>query len=122
MPVGSFREGFDRVALGASAADVEAALGRPNRICVSPAVDHVAAPPGADPAAFRARLAGATAERWIYMERPPPDDPPRIDDPRCVPEPTATELGFDAAGRLRWRVRETLQTEPEIDPALAGGP
>lgn len=115
--VGSFRAGLDALAWGIPADSARAVLGRPNRICASGRVDHLdVAGPEAD--ATRAALTRVTAERWVYSERPPPDDPPRIADAACRPPPAATELGFDARGRLRWIVRETLQTPVEVDPAL----
>lgn len=118
VPVGSFREGLDRLSWGTSADSVVSVLGRPNRICASGTVDHVRFPAGTDPAA----VASVTAERWAYERRSPPDDPPRIDDPACRPAPAATELGFDAAGRLVWVVRETMQTPASVDPGLRRGP
>ncbi|MBW3661006.1 MAG: hypothetical protein KY397_05160 [Gemmatimonadetes bacterium] len=114
VPVGSFREGLDRLDWGMSADSVRAVLGRPNRICASGAVDHVRVPEGVDAAV----LERVTSERWVYSERSPPDDPPRSPDPACRPAPAATELGFDAAGRLRWLVREAMQTAAEVDPRL----
>lgn len=115
VPVGSFRAGLDGLEWGMPADSVRAALGPPNRICVGGEVEHVDPPAGLD----RAALAAVTAERWIYSERAPEDEPPRVPGPDCRSEPTATELGFDAGGRLRWFVRETLQTPAETDPALA---
>lgn len=114
VPVGSFRGGLDGLEWGMPADSVRTALGPPNRICVGGDVDHVDPPAGLD----RPALGRATAERWIYSERPPQDDPPRGDGPDCRPEPAATELGFDTGGRLRWIVRESLQTPAEADPAL----
>lgn len=114
VPVGSFREGLDRLDWGMPADSVVATVGRPNRICASGSVDHVRLPNDLDPEA----VAAATAERWIYSDRSPPDDPPRDPDPGCRPAPAATELGFDGSGRLRWVVRETMQTAAEVDPGL----
>lgn len=114
VPVGSFRAGLDELRWGMPADSVVAVLGRPNRICVSAEVGHVGSAPGAD----RATLRAATAERWIYSDRPPPDDPPRIAAPGCRPPPAAAELGLDDHGRLRWLVRESLQTPVEVDPSL----
>lgn len=114
VPVGSFREGLDRARWGMPADSVISILGRPNRICASGSVDHLRLPAGADPEA----VAAATAERWVYSDRSPPDDPPRDPDPGCRPPPAATELGFDDSGRLRWMVRETMQTTAEVDPGL----
>ena len=114
VPVGSFREDLDRLEWGTPADSVVSALGRPNRICASENVAHVRWPDGIDPDALEA----ATAERWVYSDRSPPDEPPRDPDPACRPAPAATELGFDESGRLRWKVLETLQTTAEVDPAL----
>lgn len=115
VPVGSFREGLERLEWGTPADSVVSILGRPNRICASASIGHVRLPDGVDPAAVEA----ATAERWVYSDRSPPDDPPRDADPACRPAPAATELGFDEAGRLRWVVREAMQTTAEVDPRLA---
>lgn len=112
VPVGSFRAGLDELRRGMPADSVEALLGGPNRICLAPDLQHLDLPGGLD----REALAATTAERWIYSDRPPPDDPPRIEGPDCRPPPAATELGFDRAGRLTWLVRETLQTPVEVDP------
>lgn len=114
VPVGSFREGLDRLDWGMPADSVATVLGRPNRICASASIGHVRLPDGVDAMAVEA----ATAERWVYSDRSPPDDPPRDPDPNCRPAPAATELGFDESGRLRWMVRETMQTAAELDPAL----
>jgi hypothetical protein len=114
VPVGSFRAALDELAWGMPADSVESLLGRPNRICLTPEVGHLDLPPGVDAASVR----GGTAERWIYSDRPPPDDPPRDADPECRPPPAATELGFDTSGRLRWWVRETLQTPAEVGPGM----
>ncbi|HUP19764.1 MAG TPA: hypothetical protein VM778_07395 [Gemmatimonadota bacterium] len=114
VPVGSFRAALDELAWGMPADSVESLLGRPNRICLTPDAGHLTLPAGVDPASVE----GATAERWVYSERPPPDDTPRDAGPGCRPPPAATELGFDASGRLRWLVRETLQTPAEIGPGI----
>lgn len=118
VPVGSFEEGLDRLAWGMEADSVVSVLGRPNRICATSSVDHVRFPAGVDPAAVEA----VTAERWAYERRSPPDDPPRSTDPACRPAPASTELGFDARGRLRWLVRETMQTTAEVDPGEPPAP
>ncbi|MDX1660326.1 MAG: hypothetical protein R3326_00935 [Gemmatimonadota bacterium] len=114
VPVGSFREGLDRLEWGMPADSVVSLLGRPNRICASGSMGQVRVPGEVDPAVVE----DATAERWVYSERSPPDDPPRDPDPGCRPPPAATELGFDGSGRLRWVVRESMQTEAELDPDL----
>lgn len=116
MPVGSFPGSLDDLAWGLDRDGIVDRLGRPNRICTHPGVDHLAI---RDPALAK-RVAAATAERWIYVRRPPASPVPRDPDPDCRAPGTATELGLDAAGRLRWIVREMLQTRPEIDPGLAG--
>lgn len=114
VPVGSFREGLDRLDWDMPADTVVSIVGRPNRICASASIGHVRLPDGVDPAAVEA----ATAERWVYSDRSPPDHPPRDLDPDCRPAPAATELGLDESGRLRWIVRETMQTAAELDAAL----
>lgn len=83
VPVGSFRAGLDRLRTGMPADSVVAILGRPNRICVD-----------------------GRAERWVYTDRPPPDEPPRLTGPDCGAPTTASELAFDADGRLLRVVRE----------------
>ena len=117
VPVGSFRAGLDRLTWGVPADSVAEALGAPNEICLGPGLE----PPetrGSGAGEVRAALQAATAERWIYSERPPPRSVPRSADPACRAPLMATELGFDAAGRLRWIVRETGQTPVAFDPAL----
>lgn len=117
VPVGSFREGLANLAWGMPADSVVAILGEPNRICASGDVDHVpvAAPDSAD---VRRALRSSTAERWIYTRRGGRRPIPRDAGPDCRAPSIATELGFDAGGRLRWLVREMDQTELEIDPVL----
>jgi hypothetical protein len=96
---------------------VAAILGEPNRICLSGDVDHV--PLGAtDSTAVRRALRAATAERWVYTRREGRRPIPRDAGPGCRAPSIATELGFDAAGRLRWYVREMDQTDLRLDPAL----
>jgi hypothetical protein len=96
---------------------VVAALGEPNRICVSGAVDYVPLS-GPDTLAVRRALREHTAERWVYTRRGARRPVPRDTDPGCRAPSIATELGFDAAGRLRWYVREMDQTDLRLDPAL----
>lgn len=115
VPVGSFRAGLEELGWGMPADSVVARLGPPNRICATARVDHLLLPAEADTARLRRTLGEVTAERWVYTDRPPPDEPPRDDDPACEAPPAATELGFDAAGRLRWISREALQTPVEVD-------
>ena len=117
VPVGSFAEGIDRLRWGMPADSVVAALGEPNRICVSGAVDHVPLS-GPDTLAVRRALREHTAERWVYTRRGARRPVPRDTDPGCRAPSIATELGFDAAGRLRWYVREMDQTDLVHDPAL----
>lgn len=117
VPVGSFAEGMDRLRWGMPADSVVAALGEPNRICVSGAVDHVPLS-GPDTLAVRRALREHTAERWVYTRRGARRPVPRDTDPGCRAPSIATELGFDAAGRLRWYVREMDQTDLRLDPAL----
>jgi hypothetical protein len=117
VPVGSFREGLDRLRFGMPADSVRAVLGDANRVCTAPSVDHLDLD-AADTAAARLAVRHATAERWVYS-RPRPESPvPRDSRPDCRAPVMATELGFDAAGRLRWIVREMQQTPAVIDTAL----
>lgn len=117
VPVGSFREGLDRLAWGLPADSVLGVLGPPNRICTDPTVSHLDLR-GTGAEAVRRAIAGATTERWIYSERPPRGSAPRDPGPACQAPVMATELGFDATGGLRWVVRETQQTPVAFDPAL----
>jgi hypothetical protein len=117
VPVGSFAEGIDRLRWGMPADSVVAALGEPNRICASGAVDHVSVS-GSDTLAVRRALREHTAERWVYTRRAARRPVPRDTDPGCRAPSIATELGFDDAGRLRWYVREMDQTDLRLDPAL----
>ena len=117
VPVGSFREALDDLAWGLSADSVVGILGEPNRICDSGAVDHISLS-GADTTALREALRAATSERWVYTRRGASRPIPRDLDPACRAPSIATEVGFDAAGRLRWYVREMDQTELIHDPAL----
>lgn len=117
VPVGSFREGLEELAWGLPADSVVGILGEPNWICASGAVDHVPLS-GADTSALRKALRAATAERWVYTRRGATRPIPRDPDPDCRAPSIATELGFDAAGRLRWYVREMDQTDLVHDPAL----
>ena len=117
VPVGSFREALDDLAWGMPADSVVGILGEPNRICERGAVDHVPLA-GADTAALRDALRAATAERWVYTRRGASRPIPRDTDPACRAPSIATEVGFDAAGRLRWYVREMDQTDLVHDPAL----
>lgn len=117
VPVGSFAEGMDRLRWEMPADSVVAALGEPNRICVSGAVDHVPLS-GPDTLAVRRALREHTAERWVYTRRGARRPIPRDTDPGCRAPSIATELGFDAAGRFRWYVREMDQTDLRLDPAL----
>ena len=120
VPVGSFREGLTSVTWGMPADSVAAILGEPNRICASGDVDHVPLS-GPDSSAVRRALRQSTAERWIYTRRGGRRPTPRDDGPGCRAPSIATELGFDARGRLAWYVREVDQTPLEIDPAVVGG-
>ena len=118
VPVGSFRDGLTRVTWGMPADSVRGILGDPNAICTAPTVAHVQLSVSPDSAEVRRALAGATAERWVYA-RPRPTSPVGRDaGPDCRAPVMATELGFDASGRLRWIVRETDQTPVTFDPAL----
>jgi hypothetical protein len=117
VPVGSFREGLEDLAWGLPADSVVAILGEPNRICASGAVDHIALT-GPDTASLRDALRAATAERWVYTRRGASRPIPRDSDPACRAPSIATEVGFDAEGRLRWYVREMDQTDLVHDPAL----
>lgn len=117
VPVGSFREALDDLAWGLPADSVTGILGEPNKICASGAVDHIGLT-GADTAALRDALRAATAERWVYTRRGANQPIPRDRDPACRAPSIATELGFDAAGRLRWYVREMDQTDLVHDPSL----
>jgi len=118
VPVGSFREGLTHLTWGMPADSVREVLGDANRICTDPGVEHVKLSVSPDTAEVRRALAAFTAERWVYA-RPRPTTPvPRDDRPGCRAPVMATELGFDAAGRLRWYVRETDQTPATIDPGV----
>jgi hypothetical protein len=117
VPVGSFAEGIDSLRWGMPADSVAIALGEPNRICASGAVDHVPVA-GPDTLAVREALRENTAERWVYTRRSARRPVPRDADPGCRAPSIATELGFDAARRLRWSVREMDQTPLVHDPAL----
>jgi hypothetical protein len=117
VPVGSFAEGIDRLRWGMPADSVIAALGEPNRICASGAVDHVPVA-GPDTLVVRQALRKNTAERWVYTRRSARRPVPRDADPRCRAPSIATELGFDAERRLRWYVREMDQTDLRFDPGL----
>lgn len=117
VPVGSFAEGMDRLRWGMPADSVVAALGEPNRICVSGAVDHVPLS-GPDTLAVRRALREHTAERWVYTRRGARRPVPRDTDPGCRAPSIATEIGLDAERRLRWYVREMDQTDLRLDPAL----
>lgn len=118
VPVGSFRQGLEEVRWGMPADSVREVLGEPDRICTHPTVAHLSLP-AADSARVRAALVRSTAERWEYSDRRRGGGPPdRVVDPACRAPILATELGFDAAGRLRWIVREVEQTPVELDPAL----
>jgi hypothetical protein len=119
VPVGSFEEGMDRLRWGMPADSVVAALGEPNRICLSGAVDHVPLT-GSDTLAVRQALREKTAERWVYTRRAARRPVPRDAGPACRAPSIATELGLDDAGRLRWYVREMDQTDLVYDPALVG--
>jgi hypothetical protein len=117
VPVGSFRGGLERLTWGMPADSVVDVLGEPNRICDSGRVDHVPLT-GPDSSATRRVLREGTAERWVYTRRAGRRPIPRDPDPRCRAPSIATELGFDAAGRLRWYVREMDQTPLHLDPTL----
>ena len=120
VPVGSFREALDDLAWGLPADSVIGILGEPNRNGESGAVEHLPLS-GADTAALRDALRAATAERWVYTRRGASRPIPRDADPACRAPSIATELGFDAVGRLRWYVREMDQTDLVHDPGLLGG-
>jgi hypothetical protein len=120
VPVGSFRAGLDGLRWGMSRGEVTDVLGEPNRICDSGEIDHVPLS-GPDSAAVRRALAESTAERWVYTRREPRRPIPRDPAPGCRAPSIATEIGFDAVGRLRWIVREMDQTALELDPAAPGG-
>jgi hypothetical protein len=120
VPVGSFRDGLASLTWGMPADSVTAILGEPNRICLSGDVDHVPLGPP-DSAAVRRAMRATTAERWVYTRREGRRPIPRDPGPGCRAPSIATELGFDARGRLAWYVREMDQTPLEIDPAVAGG-
>jgi hypothetical protein len=120
VPVGSFREGLEELDWGLPADSVVAILGEPNRICASGAVDHIALT-RPDTSALRDALRAATAERWVYTRRGASRPIPRVTDPSCRAPSIATEVGFDAEGRLRWYVREMDQTDLVHDPALVAG-
>lgn len=117
VPVGSFRDGLDRLAWGTPADSVEAALGLPNQICTDPGVDHLDVR-GEDAERLQEALAAATAERWVYTARPPRSLVLRDPDSACRAPVMATELGFDTNGRLRWFVREAQQTPVAFDPSI----
>lgn len=117
VPVGSFAEGMDRLRWGMPADSVVAALGEPNRICASGAVDHVPLS-GPDTLDVRRALREHTAERWVYTRRGARRPVPRDTDPGCRAPSIATELGLDAERRLRWYVREMDQTDLRLDPGL----
>jgi hypothetical protein len=119
VPVGSFAEGIERLRWQMPADSVVAALGEPNRICASGAVDHVPLA-GSDTLAIRQVLRGNTAERWVYTRRAARRPVSRDADPGCRAPSIATELGFDAERRLRWYVREMDQTDLRLDPGLVG--
>lgn len=121
VPVGSFREGLDRLTWGMPADSVVGVLGEPNRICASGDVDHVPLT-GADSAATRRALRGVTAERWVYTRRDARRPIPRDPAPGCRAPSIATELGLDATGRLRWYVREMDQTPIRLDTLLLSQP
>lgn len=116
VPVGSFREGLASLTWSMPADSVVAILGEPNRICLGGDVDHVPLT-GPDTAALRDALRASTAERWVYTRREGRRPIPRDAGPDCRAPSIATELGFDAGGRLVWYVREMDQTELEIDSA-----
>lgn len=116
VPVGSFREGLDGLAWGMTADSVRSVLGSPNRICVDPGIEHIDL--RGDTERLRAALASATNERWVYSERAPDRPVVRDPGPDCQAPITATELGFDADGRLRWYVREAQQTPVAFDPSI----
>ena len=69
---------------------------------------------------LRYALRAATAERWVYTRRGASRPVPRDTDPACRAPSIATELGFDATGRLRWYVREMDQTDLVHDLVLVG--
>jgi hypothetical protein len=117
VPVGSFGGGLESLTWGMSADSVGDVLGEPNRICATGRVDHVPLT-GPDSSATRRVLRDRTAERWVYTRRAARRPIPRDPDSRCRAPSIATELGFDAEGRLRWYVREMNQTPLEFDPAL----
>ncbi|HUP01831.1 MAG TPA: hypothetical protein VM737_09980 [Gemmatimonadota bacterium] len=117
VPVGSFRAGLDRLTWGVPADSVVQVLGLPNEICTDPSLDHLDIR-GSGAGELEDVLAAATAERWVYSERPPSRPVRRSDDPACQAPIMATELGFDAGGRLRWIVREAQQTPVAFDPTL----
>lgn len=118
VPVGSFREGLERLSWGIPADSVREILGDPNTVCTSPTVAHLELSVSPDTAAVRRALALATAERWVYA-RPRPTTPvPRDPRPDCHAPVMGTELGLDRAGRLRWYVREMDQTPTVFDPGL----
>lgn len=121
VPVGSFRDGLESLTWGMPADSVVRVLGEPNRICASGGVDHVP-PTGPDSSATRSALREGTAERWIYTRRGAHRPIPRDPGPGCRAPSVATELGFDADGRLRWYVREMDQTPLALDPALLAAP
>lgn len=121
VPVGSFRAGLDELRWGMSRDEVTGVLGEPNRICDTGSVDHLPLS-RPDSAAARAALRSATAERWVYTRREPRRPIPRDASPACAAPSIATEIGFDAGGRLRWVVREMHQTPVELDPATRLGP
>jgi hypothetical protein len=117
VPVGSFRAGLDRLAFGMPADSVREVLGNPNAICTAPTVDHLEIQ-ARDTAMARQALRAATAERWVYSRSRPDEQVPREPRPDCRAPFMASELGFDAAGRLRWYVREMQQTRAVVDTTL----
>lgn len=118
VPVGSFREGLDRLSFGMPADSVREALGNPNLICTDPSVSHLKLSVSPDTAVVRRALVAATAERWVYSRARPSSHVPSDPRPECHAPVMGAELGFDGAGRLRWYVRETDQTPTVLDPAL----
>lgn len=118
VPVGSFREGLDRISFGMPADSVREELGNPNLVCTDPSVGHLKLSVSPDTAAVRRALAAATAERWVYSRARPSSEVPRDPRPECHAPVMGSELGFDSAGRLRWFVREMDQTPTTFDPAL----
>ena len=118
FPAGSFREELVRLRWGTSAESVREALGEPDVLCTTPTVAHLELSVSPDTAAVRRALASATAERWVYARPRPTTAGTRDRRPDCRAPTMAAELGFDAAGRLRWYVREADQTPVVYDPTL----